>query len=210
MGFFNRILLFSSLVLAASAAASPADSVMALSKKWFDSGKAWSFDFRVRADYAGSAESGFQSGNLLVADSDRFRLQMVGMSIYSDGKNFWQWNRETKQVLLKLLEDMESNVHPSELLFKYLKCRPLSMKEKTIGGKKANVLSLDASEYGKDFAEMEVWLSAKDASPMKLVTVDPLQNVTTYEISNLKRVDKVKASDFVPVPDKGVDVIDMR
>ena len=57
---------------------------------------------------------------------------------------------------------------------------------------------------------MEVWLSTADASPMRLVTVDPLRNVSTYDISNLKRVDSVKVSDFVLVPEKGVDVIDMR
>lgn len=183
---------------------------MALSRKWFDSGKAWSLDFRVRVDYAGSPETGIQGGNLLVTGKDMFRLKISGMEIYCDGKNFWQWNKETNQVLLKLLEDMESNMHPSELLFKYLSCKPIEMKREKIGGKQANAVRLDASRYGKDFAEMEVWLSAADASPMRLVIVDPLRNVSTYDISNLKRVDSVKVSDFVLVPAKGVDVIDMR
>ncbi len=210
MGFFYRFVLALCLFSAASAFAAPADSVMALSRKWFDSGKAWSFDFRVRVDYAGSPETGIQGGNLLVTGKDMFRLKISGMEIYCDGKNFWQWNRETNQVLLKLLEDMESNMHPSELLFKYLSCKPIEMKREKIDGKTANAIRLDASRYGKDFAEMEVWLSTADASPMRLVTVDPLRNVSTYDISNLKRVDSVKVSDFVLVPEKGVDVIDMR
>lgn len=210
MGLFNRFLLPICLAFVANGFAAPADSVMALSKKWFDSGKAWNFDFRVRVDYAGSPETGVQGGNLLVTGKDMFRLKISGMAIYCDGKNFWQWNQETNQVLLKLLEDMDSNMHPSELLFKYLSCKPIGMKREKIGGKTANVIKLDASRYGKDFAEMEVWLSTSDASPMRLVTVDPLRNVSTYDISNLKRVDNVKVSDFVLVPGKGVDVIDMR
>lgn len=210
MGLFKHFLLPVCLLLVGNGFAAPADSVLALSKKWFDSGKAWSFDFRVRVDYAGSPETGYQGGNLLVTGKDMFRLRIPGLAIYCDGKNFWQWNRETNQVLWKLLEDMESNMHPSELLFKYLSCKPLGMKREKINGKFANVVKLDASRYGKDFAEMEVWLSEKDASPLRLVTVDPLRNVSTYDISNLKRVDNAKVSDFTLVPEKGMDVIDMR
>ena len=210
MGLFQKFFSVLCVVLSVNAFAGPADSVMALSKKWFDSGKAWSLNFRARVDYAGSPESGFQSGDLLVTSGDMFRLRMAGMAIYSDGKNFWQWNKEQKQVLLKLLEDMESNVHPSELLFKYLQCKPLSMKQQEWNGQKTNVIVLDASQYDKEFQGMEVWLSAKDASPVRLVTEDRLGNVSTYEILNLNRQNKVNKDDFVLKPEKGIDVIDMR
>jgi outer membrane lipoprotein carrier protein len=69
---------------------------------------------------------------------------------------------------------------------------------------------LDASKYGKDFSEMEVWLSTKDASPMRLVSIDRLGNASNYEISNLKKLDRVNRDDFVLKPTKGVDIIDMR
>ncbi len=210
MGHIKIFLLAFFFIFAMTAHAHPADSVMVLSQKWFHSGKAWNFDFKVRVDYAGSPESGFQSGNLLVTDSDMFRLQISGMAIYSDGKNFWQWNKEQKQVLWKLMEDMESNMHPSELLFKYLQCKPISMREDKIGNKAVNVITLDASQYGKDFSQMEVWLLKTDASPLRLVTTDPLGNVSTYDISNLKRQNKIQKEDFVLKPEKGIDIIDMR
>ena len=210
MGLFQKNLMLAVSALAVNAFAAPADSVMALSKKWFNSGKAWSFDFQVRVDYAGSPATGHQSGNLLVTGKDMFRLQLQGMAIYCDGTNFWQWNQEQNQVLLKLLEDMESNMHPSEILFKYLQCKPISMKQDKIGKKTANVITLDASKYGKDFSEMEVWLSTKDASPMRLVSIDRLGNASNYEISNLKKLDRVNRDDFVLKPAKGVDIIDMR
>ena len=210
MGLFQKILMLAVSALAVNAFAAPADSVMALSKKWFDSGKAWSFGFQVRVDYAGSPATGYQSGNLLVTGKDMFRLQLQGMAIYWDGTNFWQWNQEQNQVLLKLLEDMESNMHPSEILFQYLQCKPISMKQDKIGKKTANVITLDASKYGKDFSEMEVWLSTKDASPMRLVSIDRLGNASNYEISNLKKLDRVNRDDFVLKPAKGVEIIDMR
>lgn len=209
MGIFKRIaLLF--LLAAPATFASPADSLMALSFKWFSSSKAWNFDFKVRVYYAGSAESGFQSGSILVADKDRFRLLIPGFAIYSDGKNVWQWNKEQNQVLLKSLEDMEGNMHPSELLFKYLNCKPKSLKQDTAFGKKVNVIALDPSKYGKDFSAMEVWLSAKDASPVRLVTTDGVGNVSRYDILNLAKKAKVENSDFVLKEMKNVDIIDMR
>lgn len=209
MGFFQRFFL-AAIIACSGVFAASADSVMALSKKWFDSGKGWEFNFKLRIDYAGVPETGYQAGKVLVADKDRFRLQMSGLSIYCDGKNFWQWNKDQNQVLLKLLEDMESEMHPSELLFKYLSCKPLSMKTETVGKEKAYVITLDASKYGKNFSGMEVFLREKDASPVRLVTTDPVGNVSTYEISNLKRRDKLEPAEFVLKPEAGVDLIDMR
>ena len=81
MGLFQKILTTAITALAVNALAAPADSVMTLSKKWFDSGKAWNFDFKIRVDYAGSPQTGYQRGNLLVTGKDMFRLQLQGMGM---------------------------------------------------------------------------------------------------------------------------------
>ena len=187
-----------------------ADEAMEKSKAWFKSGKAWDLSFRVQVFYVDSPEIASQDGKLLVAEGDRFVLEMAGIKFYSDGESLWQHNVEQKQVLIKAVEDLSSSLHPSELLFKYLNCKAKSISEGEFGGKKLWVLKLDPSKYAGQFTQMEVWLSKKDFSPKRLFTVDPSGNGSWYNIVNLKVMKKVSAEDFKYKPIKGVDEIDMR
>ena len=198
------------MLVAPSLFALTADEAMEKSKAWFKSGKAWSLDFRAQVFYADSPDIASQNGKLLVADGDRFVLDMAGIKFYSDGESLWQHNVEQRQVLIKAVEDLSSSLHPSELLFKYLNCKAKEIAEGEFGGQKLWVLKLDPSKYAGQFTQMEVWLSKKDFSPVRLFTVDPSGNGSWYNIVNLKVMKKVSAEDFKYKPVKGVDEIDMR
>ncbi len=203
---FTLVLLF----MAVSAMSMTAAEAMDRSKAWFKSGKAWSFEFKVQVFYADSPDIASQNGKLLVADGDRFVLEMAGIRFYSDGESLWQYNVEQKQVLVKAVEDLSSSLHPSELLFKYLNCNALELSEGVFAGQKRWVLKLDPAGYAGQFTQMEVWLSKKDFSPVRLFTVDPSGNGSWYNIVNLKVVKKVAPEDFKFKPVAGVDEIDMR
>jgi outer membrane lipoprotein carrier protein len=187
-----------------------ADEAMEKSKNWFKSGKAWKLEFQVQMFYSETPDIVSQKGSLMVADGDRFTLDIAGIKFYSDGESLWQHNVEQKQVLIKAVEDLSSSLHPSELLFKYLGCKARELKEAEFNKQKLWVLKLDPSKYAGQFDQMEVWLSQKDFSPVRLFTVDPSGNATWYNIMNLKVVKQVSPDDFKYKPVKGVDEIDMR
>lgn len=195
---------------AAGAFALTADEAMAKSQAWFKSGKAWSLDFQLQVFYAESPDIVSQKGSLLVADGDRFRLDVAGIKFVSDGESLWQYNPEQKQVLIKAIEDLSSAFHPSELLFKYLGCKAKELKQAEFNKQKLWVLKLDPSKYAGQFSQMEVWLSPKDFSPVRLFTVDPAGNSSWYNIVNLKVEKNVSAEDFKFKSMKDVDEIDMR
>lgn len=187
-----------------------AQEAMAKSQSWFKSGKAWSLDFKLQVYYAETPDIVSQKGSLLVADGDRFKLDIAGIKFYSDGESLWQHNVEQKQVLIKDVEDLSSSLHPSELLFKYLNCKAESLGEGEFNKQKLWVLKLNPEKYAGQFSKMEVWLSQKDFSPVRLYTVDPAGNASWYNIINLKVVKKVSAEDFRYKAIPGVDEIDMR
>lgn len=197
--------------LAASGAwAVTAQEALAKSQSWFKSGKAWSLDFKLQVFYAESPDVASQRGSLLVADKDRFKLDIAGIKFYSDGESLWQYNVEQKQVLIKAVEDLSSSLHPSELLFKYLNCKADSLGEGEFNKQKLWVLKLNPDKYAGQFTKMEVWLSQKDFSPVRLFTVDPEGNASWYNIINLKVEKKVSTEDFRYKAVPGVDEIDMR
>ena len=210
MRYLLRLFAFVLLFAVVPVMSMTADEAMEKSKAWFKSGKAWNLSFRVQVFYVDSPEIASQDGKLLVAEGDRFVLEMAGIKFYSDGESLWQHNVEQKQVLIKAVEDLSSSLHPSELLFKYLNCKAKSISEGEFGGEKLWVLKLDPSKYAGQFTQMEVWLSKKDFSPKRLFTVDPSGNGSWYNIVNLKVMKKVSAEDFRYKPIKGVDEIDMR
>ena len=205
-----RLFVILTLLALQSAFALSADEAMEKSKAWFKSGKAWNLEFRVQVFYADSPDIASQNGKLLVAEGDRFVLDMAGIKFYSDGENLWQHNVEQKQVLIKSVEDLSSSLHPSELLFKYLNCKAKEIAEGEFNKQKMWVLKLDPSKYKGQFTQMEVWLSKKDFSPKRLYTVDPSGNGSWYNIVNLSVVKSWKPEDFKYKPVKGVDEIDMR
>lgn len=205
-----RVFLVCTFFCVSSVFALTADEAMAKSQSWFKSGKAWSLEFQVQVFYAESPDIASQRGSLVVAEGDRFKLDMAGIRFFSDGESLWQWNVDQKQVLIKAVEDLSSTLHPSELLFKYLNCKATELTEGEFGGKKLHVLKLDPSKYAGQFTKMEVWLSPKDFSPVRLFTVDPSGNASWYNILNLKVVKKVDVKDFRYKTQPGVDEIDMR
>ena len=204
------IVLFAVAVMAFQAYALTASEALAKSQAWFKSGKAWNLDFQVQVFYSDSPDIVSQKGSLLVADADRFKLQVAGIEFTSDGESLWQYNPEQNQVLIKAVEDLSSAFHPSEMLFKYLNCKAKELKEGEFNKQKLWVLKLDASKYAGQFDQMEVWLSKKDFSPVRLFTVDPAGNSSWYNILKLNVVKKVSPDDFKFKPGKNVDEIDMR
>ena len=210
MKFSSRYLVFLLLALVQGVFALTAEQVLDKSKTWFKSGKAWSLNFRAQVYQADSPDINTQSGSLVVAEGDKFKLDLLGIKFYSDGESLWQWNVEQKQVLIKAVEDLSSALHPSELLFKYLNCKAQKLAEGEFSGKKLWVLTLDPSKYAGQFTKMEVWLDKKDFSPVRLYTVDPSGNASWYNIINLKVVKSYKDDDFRYKAIKGVDEIDMR
>ena len=210
MKFSSRIFLFLSLALAQGVFALTADQVLEKSKAWFKSGKAWSLSFKAQLFQSDSPEVRTQSGSLVVTEGDKFKLDMSGIKFYSDGESLWQWNVEQKQVLIKAVEDLSSSLHPSELLFKYLNCKALEMGEAELSKQKLWTLKLDPAKYAGQFSKMEVWLSKKDFSPVRLFTEDPAGNASWYNIIDMKVVKDVSNDDFKYKPVPGVDEIDMR
>ncbi len=196
-------------LLPAVSSAQSADELMAKSKAWFKSSKAWSLKFRLVHEYAGSKDKVSQSGSLLVGEDNRFRLQVPGIAFYSDGASLWQWNQEQKQVLIKSLADLSGAFHPSELLFKYLNCKAVSATKSIWNGKPVWILKLDPLPYANQFSAMEVYLGS-DYAPLRLITVDSTGSTSWYDILDLKKESNPGDAEFKFKSSPDIDEIDMR
>jgi len=197
------------LLLIAPVFAAPADSLLKCSADYFGKNAEFKFNFQMLTRVASTGEEIQKSGTLLTSSKNRFALAMPDLQVISDGVNLWQYNPLQKQVLIKLIADLENKLHPSEILFRYLNTKAVSAKKEVWKTKSVNAVSLNPSKYKDQFKAMEVWLSPADCSPVRLHTIDNFGNDTWYSIDNLSK-GKFSDKEFKFKSPAGVDEIDMR
>jgi len=189
--------------------AAQADSLLQCSANYFGKNAEFKFNFQMLTRIASTGEEIQKSGTLLTGNNNRFTLAMPDMQILSDGVNLWQYNPLQKQVLIKLISDLENKLQPSEILFRYLNTKAISAKNELWKGKSVHALSLNPDKYKDQFKSMEVWLSQSDCSPVRLHTIDNFGNDTWYSIENLSK-GKFSEKEFKFNAPPGTDEIDMR
>jgi len=205
------LILLLAFTFASLSWASEADDILKKSGDRFQKFPHWSLKFSVELRMSGSNEvAGGYQGELLLGRGDHFRLSLPGQVYSSDGITLWQYSQAQKQVMIKNLADLQGGMHPSEALFRYLKCKPISMTRITADGIPVYALKLDPAGQVKSFVSMEVWLRQSDETPVKIVTVDRTGTSTTYHISNLQKNSVTTDADFRFETPKGVEEVDMR
>lgn len=202
-------LLLALLVSFVSAGETPA-SVLKKSSDFFNSANSLSLNFKVKVYYEVTEETDEYEGDLLLAKGDQFRLKIPAMNLYSDGVSLWQHNLGPKQVVVKNLLDMDGKLHPSEIIFQYLKCTPIKLEKKKIDKKVVHVLTLDTKNKIASLEYLEVWLDPKTYAPLRMKTIDVSKNTFWYDIGEITRDVKVSSADFEYQKVEGVELIDMR
>jgi len=189
--------------------AGPADSLLKCSAKYFGAEPQFRFDFQMHTRFADTGDEMQRRGTLVTGGKDRFSLTMPDLQVFSDGTNLWQYNPLQKQVLIRLLSDLENKLYPSEVLFKYLGTTAVRTRTELWKGRNTHALTLNPSKYKDQFKAMEVWLSPRDCSPLRLHTVDNLGNDVWYSIENLSKGNFPESTFKFKAP-PGTDEIDMR
>jgi len=196
-------------LLSLPAMAAQADSLLQCSAKYFGKNAELKFNFQMLTRVATTGEEIQKSGMLITSGENKFALTMSDLQVMSDGVNLWQYNPLQKQVLIKLISDLENKLQPSEILFRYLNTKAISAKNELWKNKNVNALNLNPSKYKDQFKAMEVWLLPTDCSPVRLHTIDNFGNDTWYSIENLTK-GKFSDKEFKFKAPAGVDEIDMR
>jgi len=210
MLFTRSLHLILSLIFASTLFAGEADELLKKSAETFRQAQGWSFTFVLESGVQGEAPRGTAKGSLLIGSGDRFRLEMPGQQVISDGVTLWQYNPTRAQVLIRNVADQKDNMHPSEALFRYLKCKPLSVAKVQMNGESVHHMKLDPKGQIKGYTQMEVWLRSTDYTPVQIVAIDKSGTKNLYRISQLKKNPQLAKDAFRFVVPADVDEVDMR
>lgn len=167
------------------------------------------FNYVMINEAAGINES--KEGSITVS-GDKYRLNIAGQVVISDGENIWTVLADDGEVMINTLEEGDESVTPSNLLDKYnLKYKSKYKGEIDYNGRTAQLIELKPEE-GKTYSKIEVLIDKEKDQILSFTIYDRNQSSYSYEI--IKFEPDVDVTDttfrFVEKNYPGIDVIDMR
>ncbi len=143
---------------------------------------------------------------------DKYRIEMPGQTIISDGKTLWTYIEDSEEVMVSNIEDNDESISPTKILTSYNKDYDAKFdKDATYKNSNLKLINLKPSE-GKNFEKMSVLVNSKKLELENFSVYDKNGNVFTYHIINLKPNIDLPADTFTFDPKKhpDVEVVDMR
>ncbi|MEZ5148606.1 MAG: outer membrane lipoprotein carrier protein LolA [Bacteroidales bacterium] len=87
----------------------------------------------------------------LIVEGDKYRLNIAGQTVISDGKTLWTYIADAEEVQINSLEDSEESISPNKLLSSYNEeYRSKFIKEEFTYGTTAHIIDLTPIE-GKSY-----------------------------------------------------------
>lgn len=152
-----------------------------------------------------------KTGTILVS-GDKYRVEMEGQIIYSDGETIWTYIVDSEEVLVSDASDGESGISPTSILTNYDENYKSSFdNDKKYKNSEIKKIDLKTSE-DKGFQKLSLIINQSKLSLESFSIYDMNGSVFTYHIIDLEPNIDLEEGTFTFNTEKypNVEVIDMR
>lgn len=167
------------------------------------------FTYTMENKQAGIHEE--KMGTLLVS-GDKYKLNIVGQLVISDGKTIWTYIQESNEVQINSPDNKDDALTPSKLLSSYSE----NYKSKIIRDKNQTDLNIETLELTpnkvKNFTKAILSIDKIRKQVKSFALYDKNGNIFTYKVTKFTPDASFSPADFTFDPKQfpGVEVIDMR
>ncbi len=145
---------------------------------------------------------------------NKYRVNMGGQEIICDAKNVWTYLKDNKEVQVAKFNPAEQTISPSKLFsgsfeqeynYRYV-------SEKTVAGKKVDVIELTPKNKAKGFNRVELYVDKAGSMISGGNVYEKSGNYYSYSISGVSTNTAIADTEFTFDSKKhpGVEVIDLR
>jgi outer membrane lipoprotein carrier protein len=166
-----------------------------------------SLAFESRAEGADGNLMPPMKGNLVTADSGRFRLQHAQGIVICDGETVWQYFPSTKQVVLRSATESGAG-GAGGVLLRFLQARAVRAEKLPKNG--GLRVALDPASVGESLDSLVLTLSTDGKTVRRVETLDPAANRVTYVVTSLRYDARPGRAAFTFKVPAGVETVDMR
>jgi len=152
-----------------------------------------------------------KTGTIIVS-GDKYRVEMEGQVIFSDGITLWTYLEDSEEVLVSDVEDNEDGISPTSILTKYDENYKSSFdNDKKYKNSDIKKINLKTSE-DKGFQKLSLVVNQSKLTLESFSVYDMNGSVFTYHIIDLKSNIELDEDTFTFKPENypNVEVVDMR
>jgi len=151
------------------------------------------------------------SGTLLLKKENKYRIELNGRTIVTDGKTVWSYSAQNNQVLIDDFKMDERSISPQRILAG----APEDYVPTLLGREKSGkldliVLKLLPRDEQSFIKSMKVWVDDDEWMVRKVELVEAGGKQTVYVVDDVKVNIGVTDSRFAYEIPQGADVVDLR
>ncbi len=151
------------------------------------------------------------TGTLTLMKGNKFRVEVDGQTVVSDGATVWTYTEKNNQLLVDTYVDDALVITPD----KVLTVLPSQYNTEVVGAEKVgalqtSVLKLTAKDKNASIKEMKVWVDDIESLMRKVQVTDGGGNTLTYTIDAIKVNTAPAEKTFKFSAPKGAQTVDMR
>jgi outer membrane lipoprotein carrier protein len=145
---------------------------------------------------------------------NKYKVNMDGMEIYSDGKTVWNYDQSANEVTVNTVDGSGSSMSPQKLLTNFYD-KDFYYKyngEKKEGGKTVQEIELTPSDKTRPFHKVYLLVDKASNTIYSAKFLEKSGGRYSYTINNMKSTATVADKDFAfdKAKHPGVEVVDLR
>ncbi len=151
------------------------------------------------------------TGTLTMTKGNKFRVELDGQTVVSDGVTLWTYTEQNKQLLVDVYDNDPSVLTPD----KVLSVLPSEYTIEVIGVANVkelatSVLKMTAKDKNATIKEMTVWVDDTESLMRKVQVTDGGGNILTYTIDAIKINTTPSENTFKFSKPSGAQTVDLR
>lgn len=178
--------------------------------------KSFSADFEYTLENKSEGINETQKGSVTMMGKDKYKLNIVGQQIISNGETVWTYIEDVGEVQITDMpeedEDDGNMMNPGNAFHMYKNGFNYQyMGQETVDGKQADVIKMFPTEPGKKpYHTIIVNVDKPNLELISMVVKNKDGNTYTYRLKNFKSNINVTAADFEFDESQADDIIDLR
>jgi outer membrane lipoprotein-sorting protein len=168
--------------------------------------------FTLTLDNPTEKISDTQHGTLYLK-GNKYRIEISGQEIISDGKNVWTYMKDANEVQISDLQTGSDAITPTNIFTMYEKGYMSKLaEEKTIKGQPVQIIELVPVDKKKTFFKVQLIVTKNDKLLQSVKIFDKNGNRYTYSIEKFtpNGINTDNAFTFNKINYPGVEIVDLR
>jgi outer membrane lipoprotein carrier protein len=202
------LLMFASLNMLA--ATQNAEEVLEKVRKRYDAVTDAELKFTEKVRFPMAKIEQQVSGTLFVKKKNKYRVELDGKVIVTDGQTLWSYSAANNQVVIDRFKQDAQSLSPEKILVGTPEnFTSTIVGEEKIGGHETTILKLEPKDEQSFIRTVRLWVD-DDWMIRQVEIVDASEKQTTYTVLQVRTNTGLQDSRFVYKIPEGADVVDLR